>query len=96
MLTWHNILPFSLWSILKNRNQNTFNNMTNQPTLNQVYDETLEYISLISPNRQSHHSVDINIRWVRPKLGCYILNTDGTCKGNPGMRVLWGDPFHQW
>lgn len=92
MINWYNILPFGLWAIWKNRNHKFFNNRAITPNWIQIYNETLKYITLVSPNKQVQGKVDIHLKWINPIQGSFMLNNDGACKGNLRKGGIGGDP----
>ena len=76
---------FTLWSLWKNKNLVVFENTILNPRLDKVcLCQAKDYYYCISKAKQITPTIAIPVRWSKPILGWFKLNTDGASLGNPG------------
>ena len=82
---WCTFFIFMLWSLWKNRNHVVFENTIPNPRHDKVcLSQAKDYYYYISKAKQITPKIAIPVRWSKPILGWFKLNTDGASLGNPG------------
>ena len=82
---WCTLFLFTLWSLWKNRNHVMFENSIPNPRLDKVcLSQAKEYYYYVSKAKQITTKIANPVRWSKPLMGWFKLNTDGASLGNPG------------
>ena len=82
---WSYVFSFAIWNLWKHRNSVVFNNsIVNENLHNVSKNQALEYFYCVGKTKCQKNMVICNVRWERPPLGWFKLNTDGAAFGNPG------------
>ncbi|XP_019258895.1 PREDICTED: uncharacterized protein LOC109237091 [Nicotiana attenuata] len=79
-ISWINLLPFLLWGIWINRNNNNFNNTHFSPRIKDISNLASEFLFFNSTGTTTKDKSSINIKWYPPQHDWYKLNTDGAFK----------------
>ena len=83
---WCSQFPFAVWSLWKHRNRIVFNNSLPNPKLHHVCLQVArEHFYCVSKVQKSRRSVAVQVRWIRPPIDWFKLNSDGASLGNPGQ-----------
>ena len=63
----------------------TFENVAQNPNLQkQCIAQVVEYFYCVGKIKMQRSKVVVNVRWNKPPIGWFKLNTDGASMGNPG------------
>ncbi|KAF3621090.1 putative thioredoxin O1, mitochondrial-like isoform 3 [Capsicum annuum] len=76
--TWLDFLPFALWHIRLNRNNNIHKQATNLLSSSMVTTKLLEFITMTHNNPTVNLPITIDIFWFPPVANTFKLNVDGS------------------
>ena len=84
-LPWNILFPYALWMIWKQRNNACFSNKRPNPNIDMVVTKlATEFLLCGAKSKRNIHIVVKQVRWEKPDLGWFKLNTDGTANGSAG------------
>lgn len=99
-IPWNILFPFGVWMIWKLRNQANFSNKRANPNLIKVITmQATEFLLYATQPSRNNHMVVKQVRWEKPKLGWFKLNTDGSSNGSVGTAAGGGlirDELGNW
>lgn len=77
-LSWDNFIPFCLWHIWLNRNNNVHNNKSESLNYAYVYGQAIEFTHFITHRRRTTTLAQhLSVKWENPNRGKYKPNVDG-------------------
>ena len=75
---WRFVFPFAIWELWKHRNKVSFKNNPLNPMLCRLcINQAMEYYFCVGKIREQRSMAVIIVRWKKPPLNWYKLNTDG-------------------
>lgn len=84
-LPWSSQCPFAVWLLWKQRNKVVFENSPFNLKLNNLCIQIArEYFYCVSKGQKIKQQIAIQVRWNRPPVGWFKLNSDGASFRNPG------------
>lgn len=84
-LPWYSLFSFAVWWLWKHRNRAVFKNSLANPKLHLSCIQVVrEYFYCVSKTQRTKCNIAIQMRWFRPPLGWFKLNSDGVAPANPG------------
>ena len=83
LVPWRFVFPFALWELWKHRNKVSFENNPLNPNLCRLcINQAMEYYFCVGKIREQRSMAVIVVRWKKPPLNWYKLNTYGASCGN--------------
>ena len=83
-LPWCFIFPFAVWWLWKHRNKIVFENCLANPKLYlSCIQAVREYFYCVSKTQKTKRNIAVQVRWFRPPIDWFKLNSDGATLGNP-------------
>ena len=83
---WCSQFPFAVWSLWKHRHRIVFDNSPPNPKLHHVCLQVArEHFYCVSKVQKSRRSFAVQVRWIRPPIDRFKLNSDGVSLGNLGV-----------
>ena len=84
-IRWGIIFSFGIWTLWLHRNGVLFRNERAQKNLEpEVLGKAVEFAYMRVNGNQACNRRNIQVRWLKPPLSWYKLNSDGSSLGNPG------------
>ena len=84
-LPWCLQIPFAIWLLWKHRNRIVFeNSLINSKLHHLCIQVAREYFYCVSKGKKIKHHIAVQVRWNRPPLGWFKLNSNGASLRNPG------------
>lgn len=84
-LPWNILFPYAIWMIWKQRNNVCFSNKRPNPNLDKVVTKlATDFLLYGAKQNRNIHMVVRQVRWEKPDMGWFKLNTDGAANGSAG------------
>ncbi|CAA0806228.1 Polynucleotidyl transferase- ribonuclease H-like superfamily protein [Striga hermonthica] len=98
---WRFVFATCLWRIWKRRCEVVFNSscVVDAEKLLKVIESSIIELNSAFPKLEKGSITEGQVAWEKPKEGFIKINTDGACKGNPGILAAGGllrDANGQW
>lgn len=74
---WMDFMPFALWNLWLNRNDNVYNLKSTIRSPAKALNYMMEYLLLTGKERTTANKIPIRIKWHPPLTGYFKLNIDG-------------------
>ena len=85
-IPWGVIFPIGLWTLWLFRNKVVFKNKTSYRSLtSEILSKATEVAFIALNETTSAPQVTVQVRWIRPSVNWFKLNSDGSSLGNPGI-----------
>ncbi|WMV24833.1 hypothetical protein MTR67_018218 [Solanum verrucosum] len=98
-LTWTCFLPFALWHIWLNRNNNVFKQCSSPVPIPNLISRVLEFLFSTKPLKKDITKINFSVKWFPPSCTGLKFNFDGAFNSNSlnhGIGVVFRDSAGNW